>query len=239
MLNPELAKTQLEICQRSFASASRKLLNQDKDRLHCLEQFIQTHHFDRDVVLYHDFILLNDESLQTAHELIISYEQILAYVLLLQEEGHRSREFQDLFTRYQLVEKKFKTIVSLRKKEGSILGKLGRKHGVFGRIFSLNLSRNLLEKIFRVYIKKEVRIAQEIIALFASSHKTLQKLQVILQRELRKEKAQLIVSTSLFMVPVVGTVLFVVSSLTLTWANEFTANYRQLLILLKEVDDQS
>ena len=227
MIDEKKTTANLKIIQGKLLGTADKLLLLDRERLRQVKQFLSQDRMSDDIGIYREFVIKTQESLNLLTHFQVYYEQILAYVLLLEASGHRSELFRDLYGRYQLMGKYLANIIKIRETEMKLLSSIINP-GFFSSFFSVNPLRHRLEKISQIYIKKEFLLVRIIIGIAEKNGADGQVLKKRLETEAKKEKALLSISVAVWFVPVVGTALSVISVATLTWLNEFSKNYQQL-----------
>lgn len=232
MISEEKLKGQLTKLGEESSSVANELLNCDKKRAHFLETCLKSTKFTDDLISYNQFKIFTEKSLELLGSFTTSYQKILAYVLLIEKEGHRISAFKSLIARYQLMEKRIEKVKKIRRTEVKMLSALIKKKGFGARIFSYDFLRNFSEKLLKRKIKTEILLIMIVIEISRRCDAEVQEIKKLLEAEKMKERTYLAISSSLFLAPAVGTLLFLLSSSTLTWLNELTPNYKKLLELL-------
>ncbi len=128
-----------------------------------------------------------------------------------------------------LVDKKIKQIRFIRKKEILLLAKVVKQEGLFGRLLMNDFIRGLSELLLKRYVKLEVHYANVVIKIAESSQHEAEQIHQLVRWEERKGYAYLLISGSFWLIPVVGTLLFILSSMILGLLNEFSPNYQKLV----------
>lgn len=225
-------QAQLSELQEKLKDIAFRLNALDEARLTAVEQFLTESEIERDLLLYQEFQSPTKQSIEEIGVFENLYLQVLAYVLLLEKEGHRNIHFQSLLVSYQLMEKKIARIKELRQKEIRYLHLLQRQKDSFALRF--RFLRTGVERLLRRAILTEITILLLVINLARHGDEELQHLQAALRAEEQKEVVHKAIAGTLFLVPAVGTALYFLSQSLLAWMNQFTPNYKRLQKLLKK-----
>jgi len=124
-------------------------------------------------------------------------------------------------------------IKRVRKKEVKLLERVIERKGMIFKALNFDKLRNLSEGIFWGYIRKEGIFLLALVKNAVDSKTEVEKINQMLKTENNLELAYLTLSGMLWLVPVVGTLLFLVSSSLLTWLNTYSKNYKNLEKMLR------
>jgi hypothetical protein len=81
-------------------------------------------------------------------------------------------------------------------------------------------------------IRKEFNQIKIILALAVENKEKVNELRQVLKKEKKKQIAYTAVGGTMFLVPLAGTALLLLSKAVFNWLNEITPNYKKLLALI-------
>lgn len=175
------------------------------------------------------FSTLTKQSLSSLNKFEKSFLKIVAYVLLIKQEGHKDPQFQDLFKRYKMMEKFFKQLNREQKKQikraGSIINALNSKFN----FIPLKIRYQML--LFS--LNEENKLKLLIASIYGNSKETIDRLDSILEKEKFKKKVVLAVAGVAWLTPFIGTALSAGIIYAYSWTNKYSENYKVLLDLIK------
>jgi len=156
-----------------------------------------------------------------------TFVQILTYVLLLKDEGHRHPYFQELLTRYHIANEKMLLLKKIRKQQ--------YQHS----ISLTNIQPNQLMYHYHSWrLRKSIYTEHQfwliIQAAYFQETKQLSDLRAILKTETQKETAVLATAGTAWLVPLVGTTLFFSITTFYEWANQYSENYKKLIAIITQ-----
>src|SRR3989344_1751378 len=157
MMDAQKIQAQLSELQEKLKLIALQLNILDQTRLTAVEQFLKESEVERDLLLYQEFQKPTEQSIKEIIAFENLYLQVLAYVLLLEKEGHRNIHFQSLLVSYQLMEKKIDRVKELREKEVRYLLILQGKKTLSFFLKSRYL-RGSVERLLRRAIRSEIAL---------------------------------------------------------------------------------
>ncbi|MBI2669039.1 hypothetical protein HYX14_04295 [Candidatus Woesearchaeota archaeon] len=232
-MNEQKVRGELALLNQKLQDTSSFLRDNDRQRLKCLGEFLGTKELEKDAVRYTKFIRLNGASLLAIKGFTDTYEKMMAYVLLLEPEGHKTAAFQGLLVRYRFMEQRIKIIEKLRRRQSKLMSSMMRR-GAAAKFFSVNFLRTITEHLLKRTIRKEYLLMLAVIAIAQRNEDEVRRIQAMVRREEKKQKAYTAVAGMAWLAPLVGNALFLVAALTLSWFNETTENYKNLMEILEQ-----
>jgi len=185
-----------------------KLKEVDQQRVLHLAKLVNSKSYHQDIKHYLRFVNLTHHSLK--------YLQELAKI---KTSVHHSC----------IISKKVKQILFIRENEISLLRKIVKQEGIFGKLLVNDFLRNLTELVLKRYVHLEVNYAQVVIKVAESNVHEAEELHRLISWEERKRYAYLLISGFFWLIPFLGTLLFILSSIVLNIFNELTPNYKRLM----------
>jgi len=233
MLDQKKVLAEKELLTKRIQVKALELFTYEQNRAALLRNFLNAVTFEEDKEQYVRFKEYTEKSQYSLEQFLDLYARVLGYVLLLEDQGHLSQEFKEPYYRFQKMEELAKSIDKVRKKEIKILSKILGEPGFIAKSFSFNLFRNSLERVFSVYIRREGLLLLALVKNALESKEEISRINRLLNTEKKKDKVYLALSGATWMVPVAGTLLFLLSDALLKWLNSYSGNYQELERLLK------
>ncbi|MBI2662427.1 hypothetical protein HYX11_03130 [Candidatus Woesearchaeota archaeon] len=223
MVDPQKATLELNSAKQQLLEIYSKLKQYDTSRITNLTEYLKNQS-SSPLQRFQEQTL---NSIPLIDKFETTFLQILAYVFLLKDEGHRHPYFQELLARYHLANEKMLQLKKIRKQQ--------YKHS----ISLTNLPSNKL--IYRYHswrlrksIYKEHQFWLTIQAAYFQETKQLSDLRAILKTEAQKEQAVLAAASTAWLVPIVGTALFFSITTFYEWANQYSENYKRLITIITQ-----
>jgi len=233
MLDAKKVTAAKEVLDKEIKKVALELVTCENSRAVFLAKFLKETDFERDLEHYHQFKELTRRSRESLDKFLDYYAQAMGYVLLLAEEGHHSPQFKDLHRRFQKMEELAHKITKVRRREVKLLERITNQKSALTKFLSLNYLRNSSEWIFKGYIEKEALLLLALVKNALESKGEVDKINILLGEEKKKELAYLAISGLVWLVPLIGTLLSLLSTSLLTWLNSYTKNYKRLERILK------
>ncbi|HIH10807.1 TPA: hypothetical protein HA241_01315 [Candidatus Woesearchaeota archaeon] len=169
------------------------------------------------------FIRLTNTSIVEIRKYLATFEKLMAYILLIEKEGHRSEQFRGLLQRYNIMEMVIRDILKNRMRqvhyaERSI------------RATSLGFRSWFNQRMLLLKIKEEDNLIIILINLYVRDKDAVEKISRAVVWERRKVR---VVKLAPFLSPVGTPLLIIIINLTYSWANQFSQNKKLLKGLLQ------
>lgn len=154
-----------------------------------------------------------------------SFFKMLGYVILLKDEGHKHPYFQELLLRYELMEKQLLKLKKIRQKQSFISISLKNKlyNTYLYRYHSWRLHKSL---------RQEHHFWLIIQSAYFKESKELSYLNDAIKAEEKKQTIVFVAATTAWLIPIVGTALFISITTFYQWANQYSENYKRLLSVI-------
>ncbi len=157
------------------------------------------------------------------------YLQILGYVLLVQESGHRHPIFQDVLKRYRLMEGLLQAFLWEGEKQIFITPYLQKNNkGLLHAPLSLFPKKILLHSL-----EREQDLVSVVEGLYKHPPERIKNIHCLLEAEKIKENLAYAGAGVAFAVPLLGLALSVTVLAAYKWANKSSKNYKELMGLVK------
>ena len=197
----------------------------DKKRLQSIEHSLK----EKDLDSLLEFESYTRESTSLFKEFENSFLKITAYTLLIKKGGHKDPLFQELFRRYKLLESFLKKLRHEREKQ--VKAALSLIASGSGKTFTLDW---LNKRRLASSLLKENDIKLLIVGIYQKDQENIELIRKHLDAENKKFGAVAVLSSALWMVPFLGTVLFIGILSAYSWANKYSENYKRLIKLAKK-----
>ncbi|MFH1682853.1 MAG: hypothetical protein ABIA37_03580 [Candidatus Woesearchaeota archaeon] len=214
MFDESKARAKLDSLTKEFPVLIKQFSQEEQQRARFLEYVFRTGENKQQLI---EITVLTVENMD---KFIDIYGETLAYVLLLEPQGHHSETFKDLNLRYQILEKMIK---KLRRNRIKQVKTLNRQSEIISRLSLWFL---------RTKVKKEIELTKTIVAATLKNKEEVARLNQLLKKEKKKQMAYAVVGGASFFVPVAGTALLILSTAVFDWINCLTPNYKKITSLI-------
>ena len=109
-----------------------------------------------------------------------SFLRLMGYILLREQQGHRSPAFQELLQRYRLMEKHLKQVRKAREQQVHRMEKMVKSRGV---IRSIGVMASWYQRRFQKSLRQEEDALMLIRAVYGKDEEQLQKIRAALELE--------------------------------------------------------
>lgn len=238
MIDQEKAQADIELIKKEIETIFAELTVIDQQRLESIGNLFKNGFKFNKTEIQSDSTVLNSlinfsaltkQSLSLLNNFEKYFLRIVAYVLLIKQEGHKDPQFQDLFKRYKMMEKFLKQLNREQKKQikksSAIINASSSKFNFIP--LKLRFQRLLFS------LNEENKLKLLIAGIYGNSKETIDRLDSILKKETFKKKVVLAVAGVAWLTPFIGTALSAGIIYAYSWTNKYSENYKVLLDLIK------
>mgnify|MGYP001617733675 CR=1 FL=1 len=158
MINPEELEKNISIVRDEIEAISKSLYNTDLSRLNSLHEYLQS----SDSKKLEEFRLNTGKSVLDLEKFEKLFLNLMSYVMLVKEKGHKDNYFQELLMRYTILEKQIKKLKNYRESEilfaANILLKQSRRYSQWRLRSKIHKEKNMLQLMIAVYNKNKEKL---------------------------------------------------------------------------------
>ncbi len=158
---------------------------------------------------------------------------ILEVIASYQEQDIHNPQIKKIFLLINLFQRRINLLLKLRKKEADTLSYLVSFLNHLNTPFLSWRYKRIRRKLF-YQILKERTLIKQIMSAYLYDEKTIKRILVMIKTEEQKEVAAKGAAVTSLFTPGIGTILSLVITKILKYANEHTENYQQLEAILKQ-----